>query len=104
MSGEQSTITWQQLPLTPGHTYTDYCSQGQTIEHMVVDIGRTTTFGLSPFNAYVALSQSQGQATIHLLREFDKCIFTQHPSKDMREEDIQLAQLDEETKQQFNCM
>jgi hypothetical protein len=39
ISGQPLTITRQQLPLTPGHAYTDYQLQGQTIEHVVVNIG-----------------------------------------------------------------
>ncbi|KAG2139646.1 hypothetical protein DEU56DRAFT_688293, partial [Suillus clintonianus] len=57
--------------LAPAYTFTDFKSQGQTIEHVLVDIGRTTCFALSPFNAYVALSRSCGRDSIRLLRDFD---------------------------------
>lgn len=32
-SGKQVTVTRQQLPITPAYTFTDYCSQAQTINH-----------------------------------------------------------------------
>ncbi|KAF8419986.1 hypothetical protein L210DRAFT_3425411, partial [Boletus edulis BED1] len=43
--------------LTAAYAFTDYRSQGQTIENVIVDIGHPPTGELTPFNAYVALSQ-----------------------------------------------
>jgi hypothetical protein len=80
-------------------TSTDYRAQGQTLEAVVVDIGKMPSFSLSPFNAYVALSRSRGRKTIRLLRDFDDALFTNHPSDDLRTEDIRLHEQDEETKQ-----
>lgn len=55
-SKPRCTVTRHQLPLTPGYAFTDIKSQGQTIDHVIIDIGKTTSFGLSPTNTYVALS------------------------------------------------
>ena len=41
--------------MTAGYTFTDYKSQGQTIEYVIIDIGRPPTGSLSPFSVYVAL-------------------------------------------------
>ncbi|KIO01171.1 hypothetical protein M404DRAFT_150797, partial [Pisolithus tinctorius Marx 270] len=54
------------------YAFTDYCAQAQTLEHCIIDISMPPTGQLTPFNAYVALSHSQGQDTICLLRDFDK--------------------------------
>jgi len=62
--------------------------QGQTIEYVIVDIGLTKKFPVDPFTAYiVALSQSQGQDMIWLLRDFNDVIFTKHPFEDQCVED-----------------
>jgi hypothetical protein len=91
-------ITRQQFPLSPAYAYMDFKSQGQTIEHVSVDIGKTTFFKLSPFNAYVALSRGRGRKTIRLLRNFDSGLFLQHPSEDLCTEDQQIHAVVEETK------
>ncbi|KAI6110444.1 hypothetical protein EDD16DRAFT_1486536, partial [Pisolithus croceorrhizus] len=40
--------------------FTDYCSQGQTISHVIMDIAQPPTGGLTLFNLYIALSRSSG--------------------------------------------
>jgi ATP-dependent exoDNAse (exonuclease V) alpha subunit len=57
-NGKKTTVTRRQLPITPGYAYTDYRGQGQTIEYVIVDVGKPPSFALSAFNAYVALSRS----------------------------------------------
>jgi hypothetical protein len=101
-SSPSTTITRRQLPLTPAYAFTDFKSQGQTIEHVLVDIGRTTCFNLSPFNAYVALSRSRGRETIRLLRDFDNELFLRHPSEDLRVEETRIDALVEQTKKDFD--
>ncbi|KAF8836129.1 hypothetical protein BDN67DRAFT_984167 [Paxillus ammoniavirescens] len=80
-------ITHHQLPLMTAYAFTDFKSQGQTIEKLIIDIGKTTSFNLTPFNAYVALSRSHGRDSIHLLQDFKNNLFTKHPSEDLREKD-----------------
>ncbi|KAG2062939.1 hypothetical protein BDR04DRAFT_1039508, partial [Suillus decipiens] len=58
------------------YAFTDYKAQGQTIDHILVDIGKMTCFSLSPFNTYVVLLRSQGRQSIHLLREFEDSLHT----------------------------
>lgn len=76
--------------------YSDFKSQGQTIETVVVDLGKPPTGALLGFNAYVALSQSRGRKTIHL-KDFDEKLFTIHPNEELRKEDNRLDELEKET-------
>ncbi|KAH9163435.1 hypothetical protein EDB89DRAFT_1859947 [Lactarius sanguifluus] len=57
---------WQ-FALTPAYAFTDYKSQGQTLECVIVDIAKPPSGCLTAFNAYVALSRSRGRKTIRLL-------------------------------------
>jgi len=93
-SGNKVTVARQQLPVTPAYAFTDYCSQAQTIEHCIIDLSTPPTGKLTPFNTYVALSQSHGRNTVRLLRDFDEHLFTHHPSEHLRIEDEQLDALD----------
>lgn len=97
-------ITRRQYPLTAAYAFTDYKAQGQTIDHILVDIGKTTSFSLSPFNAYVALSRSRGRNSIRLLRDFEDSLFTRHPSEFLREEDLRIKELARETMTKFNYL
>jgi hypothetical protein len=49
-------IRWRQYALSAAYAFTDHKLQGQTLEHVVVDIGPTKRFPVDPFAAYVALS------------------------------------------------
>lgn len=100
-NGKRTTITRRQLAITASYAFTDYRSQGQTLEYALVDIGKTPSGKLSPFSAYVALSRSRGRDTIRLLRDFDDALFTNHPSEELRDEDDRLQTLDLDTKDKF---
>jgi hypothetical protein len=63
------------------------------LEHVLINIGTTKKFPITPFSEYVALSQSRGQDSVWLLRDFDDTIFTQHPSEDLRRKDKRLELL-----------
>jgi hypothetical protein len=53
--------TIRHLPtITASYAFTDYKSQGQTIECVIVDLGKPPWGALMAFNTYVALSQSCG--------------------------------------------
>ncbi|KAG1864866.1 hypothetical protein F4604DRAFT_1013710 [Suillus subluteus] len=94
-------VTRRQLPLTAAYAFTDFKAQGQTIDHVLVDICRTTCFALSPFNAYVVLSRGHGRDSIRLLRDFDDDLFIRHPSEDLRIEDERISQLVEDTERKW---
>lgn len=94
---EKCSISREQYALTPAYAFTDYKSQGQTIESFIVDLARPPSGKLSAFNTYVALSRSRGRDTIHLLRDFEDRLFTVHPHDDLRKEDNRLTLLEENT-------
>ncbi|KIM60784.1 hypothetical protein SCLCIDRAFT_1216491 [Scleroderma citrinum Foug A] len=67
-SSKKITVTCQQLPITPAYAFTDYRSQVQTIDHCIVDLATPLSGQLTPFNTYVALSQSRGRNGIHVAK------------------------------------
>ncbi|KAH9021604.1 hypothetical protein EDB84DRAFT_1274920, partial [Lactarius hengduanensis] len=75
---------------TTAYTFTDYKSQGQTLECVIVDIAKPPSGSLTAFNAYIALSRSRGRKTIRLLHDFDDRLFTNHPCEGLRTEDNHL--------------
>lgn len=97
-------IRRRQLAITPGYAFTDYKSQGQTIEYVIIDIGKPPSGSLSPFSIYVALSRSRGRDTIRLLRDFDEKLFTSHPSESLRVEMKRLEKLDRITEHNFRIL
>ncbi|KAF8256855.1 hypothetical protein EI94DRAFT_1475672, partial [Lactarius quietus] len=60
----------EQIALTPAYAFTDFKSQGQTIENVIVDLAKPPSGNLTGFNAYVSLSRSRGRNNIRLLRDF----------------------------------
>ena len=87
-------MVWRkQYPITAAYAFTDYCSQGQTLPYVIVDIAKPPTGGLTLFNLYVALSWSSGRHTIRLLRDFDEHYFRQSHDMDLMEEDNRLEEL-----------
>ena len=102
MSNENVTMVhrWQYV-LTPAYAFTNFKSQGQTIELVIVDLARPPSSFLSTFNAYVALSWSRGWDTIQLLRDFDEKLFTVHLNEELRAEDERLDVLAQQTIEQY---
>ncbi|KAF8572878.1 hypothetical protein K439DRAFT_1377173, partial [Ramaria rubella] len=105
MKRTQKTVKQIQLPLTAAYAFTDYRSQGQTIPHIIVDIGIPPSGGkLSMFNLYVALSRSSGQETVQLLRDFNENIFMQELGIHLELEDQRLRELNEKMKDWWGSM
>ena len=100
-TGEKFKANRRQYAMTAGYAFTDYKSQGQTIEYVIIDIGKPPTGSLSPFSIYVALSRSRGRDTIRLLRDFDPNLFQNHPSEALRSEMKRLEHLNEITKREW---
>ena len=92
-----------QLALTAAYAFTDYKAQGQTMECVIVDLGKPPSGSLTGFNVYVALSRSHGQSMIRLLQDFDKKLFMEHPSEDLRREDIRLSMLEKKMFERYNA-
>ena len=91
-------VTRSQLPLTLGYTFTDYRSQGQMLQPVLVDIAPPPYGCLTPFNIYVALSRGTVRDNICLIQDFDHTLLKQHPSEYLRLEDECLQRLNELTK------
>lgn len=100
-SNPRTRVTRRQLPITPAYAFTDFKSQGQTIEHTIVDIGKTSSFALTPFNAYVALSRTHGRQSTRLLRDFENDLFTRHPSDSLRDDELRIQEVAKETTVKF---
>ena len=100
-TGKIFKIVRRQYAMTAGYAFTDYKSQGQTIEYVIINIGKPPTGSLSPFSVYVALSRSRGRNTIRLLRDFDINLFQNHPSEALRIEMKRVEGLNEKTKQEW---
>lgn len=100
-SCKTKSIIRRQIPLTSAYAFTDYRSQGQTMDAAIVDIARPPTGSITPFNAYVALSRSSGRDTIRLLRDFDETLFTKTPCNKLAAEDKRLRTLNTETLQEY---
>ena len=96
--GKKSTVNRTQLPLTLAYAFTDYRSQGQTLDLVIVDIGPPPHGYLTPFNIYVALSRGTGRQNIQLLRDFNSSLLEQHPCEYLRLEDEHLKKLNESTR------
>ena len=101
VNSEKVKMERRQLGIVPAYAFTDYKSQGQTMEYVIVDISKPPSGHLSPFSVYVALSRSRGRKTIRILREFDPTLFMHHPSEDLRKDMVRLEQLDEQTKEVY---
>jgi hypothetical protein len=101
-SGKKVRVERRQYAMTAGYAFTDYKSQGQTIEYVIIDIGKPPTGSLLPFSIYVELSRSRGRDTIRLLRNFDPNLFQNHPLEDLRREMKRLEHLNEETKKEWS--
>ena len=91
----------RQLPLTPAYSFTDYRSQGQTIQNIIIDIGNPLSGTLTPFNIYVTLSRARGRNQIRSLRDFDDKLLTKHPSEYLRLEDERLGDLETKTDERW---
>jgi ATP-dependent exoDNAse (exonuclease V) alpha subunit len=91
--GFKTTIVRSQYAITGGYAFTDFKSQGQTINTLLVDIRKPPSGSISPFSVYVALSRSRGRDSIRLLSDFNDKLFKTHPSKDLASEMERLTWL-----------
>ena len=94
----------RQYPMTAAYGFTDYCSQGQTLPYVIVDIAKPPSGGLDLFNLYVALSRSSGCETIRLLHDFDDQMFLKTHDVALLAEDDRMERLDRITKEWWQKM
>jgi hypothetical protein len=103
VDGDKLKLERRQLGIVPAYAFTDYKSQGQTMEYILVDISKPPSGSLSPFSVYVALSRSRGRKTIRILRDFDPALFMHHPSEDLRIDMQRIEGIDKLTKESFEA-
>jgi hypothetical protein len=96
--GSSLRISRCQYAITGGYAFTDFKSQGQSIDPVLVDIRNPPTGKLSPFSAYVALSRSKGRDSIRLLSDFNEELFQTHPNIDLAVEMDRLRALERKTR------
>jgi ATP-dependent exoDNAse (exonuclease V) alpha subunit len=84
--------------MTGGYAFTDFKSQGQTIEVVIIDLRSTPSRRISPFSAYEALSRSR---SIRLLSDFDEDLSKRHPNEDLAIEMERLGLLGAKTLQEM---
>ncbi|KAM6496749.1 hypothetical protein JOM56_007222 [Amanita muscaria] len=99
-------IRRRQLAMTAGYAFTDYKSQGQTIEYAIIDLAKPPRGAITPFSAYVALSRSRGRNNVRFLRSIKddmvKDVFMKHPSLELKKTMERLEHLDILTKEKVD--
>ena len=91
--GSKVTVIRRQYAVTGGYAFTDFKSQGQTIDTLIADLRDTPTGKISSFSAYVTLSRSRGRDSIRVLSDFDDRLFRSHPNADLEAEMQRLTLL-----------
>ncbi|QRV86444.1 ATP-dependent DNA helicase PIF1 [Ceratobasidium sp. AG-Ba] len=92
-----------QFPITPAYSFTDYRSQGQTIESVIFDITNPPTGGsLSLYNIYMALSRSSGTSAVRIMCDFDAALLMKPLNSCLAEEEACLEALDASTFTWYN--
>ena len=89
-----------QLPLLPSYAYTDYKSQGRSLDAAIVDPTSTATLQ----GVYVMLSRIRALDGLCILRPFTATKIEQRLSQELRTELERLQILDDETHRVFYLM
>ena len=92
---QQHTVSRIQLPLLPSYAYTDYKSQGRSLDAAIVD----PTSASSLQGIYVMLSRLRNMSGLAILRPFSETKITQRLSQELRTELLRLDVLAKETEQ-----
>ncbi len=101
-NGSMSQIHWCQLAMVAAYAFTHHKCQGQTMEYVIVDLGKPPSGTLDSFNTYVALSRNHMCDTIRLLRRGADNLYTVHPSmNELKKEDERLYILAEMTAKSY---
>ncbi len=89
----QRSVSRLQLPLLPAYAYTDYKSQGRTLDRAIVDIESAQSIQ----GIYVMLSRVRSLRGIAVLRPFAPEKLQSRISEELRTEFRRLERLDQET-------
>lgn len=102
ISGEakqRQVIHWQ-VPIVPGYAYTDYKSQGCSLDHAIVDIQSAGSLQ----GIYVMLSHVCNLNGLAILHPFNVRKLKKHLSQELQEELARIDILDIETKTVYETM
>jgi hypothetical protein len=83
---KKCTIRRTQVPIMPAFALTAHKAQGQTMDHVMVDLSRCR----GTESPYVMLSRAKSLNGVLLLRDFDKSKITCRQSEDSRRESVRL--------------
>lgn len=87
-------FTREQLPLLPAYVYTDYKSQGRSLETAIVDVASANKLQ----GMYVMLSRVRSLRGLAVLRPFTSTLFSRSLPHHHKDEFDRLAAQDEETR------
>ena len=94
---DKVSVSRLQLPLLPAYAYTDYKSQGRSLDHVIVDPESAASLQ----GVYVMLSRVRALEGLHVLRPFKATKIEQRLSQELRTELSRLDDLDTETQRSF---
>lgn len=94
---KHTSISRLQLPLLPSYAYTDYKSQGRSLNTAIVDPESASSLQ----GAYVMLSRIRTLEGLIILRPFKANKIEQRLSQELRKEMDRLYKLDTETSTNF---
>lgn len=86
-----------QVPLLPAYAYTDYKSQGRSLDNAIIDPASATTLQ----GVYVMLSRVRALSGLTILRPFNAAKIEQRLSQELRTELQRLEKLDVSTRLSF---
>ena len=100
---KKNKIIRRQYPMAAGYAFTDYKSQGQTIEYVIIDIGKPPTGTLTILQLRGTFTKQRKGHTIRLLtlRDFDINLFQNYPYEALRTEMKRLEDLIETTRKDW---
>lgn len=101
-NGRETTksISRKQVPLLPAYVYTDYKSQGRSLEKAIIDIASAHSIQ----GVYVMLSRVKTLSGLAILRPFPQHKICQRLSQEMRNEFERLELIDRQTTQWYNSL
>ena len=95
--GKNVSVSRLQLPLLPAYAYTDYKSQGRSLDSAIVDPASASTLQ----GVYVMLSRLRALDGLVILRPFNSAKLEQRLSQELRKELKRLDELDATTRTNF---
>ncbi|KAJ7186904.1 hypothetical protein C8R46DRAFT_1206898 [Mycena filopes] len=87
----------KQIPIIPAYAYTDFKSQGRTLQYVIVDLATARSQGV-----YVMLSRVKSLNGLAILRWFPATKVFQRTSQELRAELSRISTMDAVTKARYD--